>query len=47
MIKELEKELNKQGSVIVFPSFMWHKVDRITRGIRYSLVGWNCGNDYI
>ena len=41
------KELNKQGSIIVFPSFMWHKVDRITRGIRYSLVGWNCGNDYI
>ena len=41
------KELNKQGSVLVFPSFMWHKVNKITKGVRYSLVGWNCGDQYI
>jgi PKHD-type hydroxylase len=41
--KELpEKEQPKllQGSVLVFPSFLQHKVTPITSGIRYSAVTW-------
>lgn len=33
----------KKGSVIVFPSFVWHRVTPVTSGTRYSLVIWNCG----
>ena len=35
-------EMN-QGDVIVFPSFMEHRVAPITKGIRYSLVTWFLG----
>lgn len=30
----------QKGSVIVFPSFVTHAVKPVTKGIRYSLVGW-------
>ena len=33
----------KKGSVIVFPSFIFHRVKPITKGVRYSLVVWNRG----
>jgi len=33
----------KKGSIVVFPSFLWHRVKPVTKGIRYSLVIWNCG----
>ena len=33
----------KKGSVVVFPSFVWHRVKPITSGTRYSLVLWSCG----
>jgi len=32
-----------QGTVIVFPSFMSHRVKPVTRGTRYSLVAWITG----
>lgn len=32
------------GSVTVFPSFIKHRVDTVTRGTRYSLVVWCSGN---
>ena len=37
----------KQGSVIVFPSDMWHRVKPITKGIRYTLVIWVLGPPYV
>ena len=37
------EEIRPRGSVIVFPSFMWHRVAPVTRGTRYSLVIWNLG----
>ena len=37
----------KQGSVIVFPSDMWHRVKPITKGIRYTLVIWFLGPPYV
>jgi PKHD-type hydroxylase len=30
----------KQGSILVFPSFLDHKVTPVTSGTRYSAVGW-------
>ena len=36
-------ELKERGSLIVFPSFLWHKLNSVTNGIRYSLVMWNDG----
>lgn len=32
-----------QGTVIVFPSYLMHAVEPVTRGVRYTLVSWACG----
>jgi PKHD-type hydroxylase len=37
------KEILPKGSVVVFPSFVWHRVKPVTKGTRYSLVIWNLG----
>ena len=37
------KEILLKGSIIVFPSFVWHRVKPVTKGVRYSLVMWNLG----
>jgi PKHD-type hydroxylase len=34
------------GSLCVFPSWMLHRVRPITRGRRWSLVSWICGEPY-
>ena len=39
-------EIRPRGSIIVFPSFVWHRVAPVTRGTRYSLVIWNLGYPY-
>jgi PKHD-type hydroxylase len=36
-------ETKKQGSIIVFPSFMAHQVTPVTSGVRYSAVCWMAG----
>jgi|TARA_Y100000114_G_scaffold130440_1_gene128239 PKHD-type hydroxylase len=36
-------EIRPRGSIIVFPSFCWHRVNPVTKGTRYSLVIWNLG----
>jgi len=36
----------KTGEAIVFPSFTYHRVRPVTKGKRYSLVGWICGKPY-
>ena len=36
-------DFNKLGSVILFPSFMMHRVQPVTKGTRYSLVSWFLG----
>ena len=43
--KHLRKatEILPKGSVIVFPSFVWHRVKPVTSGTRYSLVVWHLG----
>ena len=35
-----------RGTIIVFPSFVMHRVTPITRGIRRSIVGWVSGFPY-
>ena len=40
------KEISPQGSIIVFPSFVWHRVQPVLRGTRYSLVIWNLGHPF-
>ena len=39
-------EFKQQGSIVIFPSFLWHKVEPITRGTRYSLVVWALGENW-
>ena len=43
--KHLRKatEILPKGSIIVFPSFVWHRVKPVTQGVRYSLVAWHLG----
>jgi PKHD-type hydroxylase len=36
-------DINKVGSIIVFPSFITHRVKPVIEGIRYSLVAWFVG----
>ena len=37
----------EEGSIIVFPSFIEHRVTPVTEGIRYSLVSWFVGPPYV
>ena len=39
-------EILPQGSVVVFPSFVWHRVKPVKKGVRYSLVMWNLGHPF-
>jgi len=39
-------EIKPRGSIVVFPSFVWHRVKPVTKGTRYSLVIWNLGYPY-
>ena len=36
----------KKGTLVVFPSFIWHRVTPVTFGTRYSLVMWSLGKPY-
>lgn len=38
-----EKVSNNQGDLIIFPSFNPHRVTKVTKGERYSLVAWLSG----
>jgi len=35
-----------RGSIIVFPSHVWHRVTPVTKGTRYSLVMWSLGYSF-
>jgi PKHD-type hydroxylase len=41
------KEVKKAGTLIVFPSHLYHRVKPITKGHRYSLVIWSCGKPFV
>ena len=35
--------LRNRGSIIIFPSIMHHRITPLTKGTRYSIVGWVVG----
>ena len=39
-------KIKPKGSIVVFPSFIPHRVTSITKGIRYSLVMWVLGKPW-
>ena len=43
---ELKEKLRQKGTVIVFPSFLQHRVTKITEGQRFALVGWREGQQW-
>ena len=40
------KEILPKGSLVVFPSFVQHRVCPVIKGTRHSLVIWNTGNPF-
>jgi|TARA_A100000172_G_scaffold41723_1_gene25483 PKHD-type hydroxylase len=40
------KEIRPRGSIVVFPSFLLHRVKPVTSGVRYSLVVWSSGEPF-
>tara|TARA_R100000656_G_scaffold52010_1_gene41548 strand:+ start:23 stop:631 length:609 start_codon:yes stop_codon:yes gene_type:complete len=40
------KGMKKKGSLIVFPSFIWHRVKPVKKGVRYSLTNWHVGHPF-
>ena len=32
-----------KGTVIIFPSFVWHRVKPVKKGTRYSMPTWHIG----
>ena len=36
-------EIRPKGSMVIFPSFLFHRVTPVTSGVRYSLVVWSSG----
>ena len=43
---EICTEIQPKGSIVVFPSYVWHRVKPVTSGTRYSLVMWNLGRHF-
>ena len=43
---EKNPKLREKGNIIVFPSYLWHRITPITKGIRYAMVGWIHGPSY-
>ena len=39
-------QLKPRGSVVVFPSYLYHRVKHVTKGLRYSLVMWSIGHPF-
>jgi len=44
--KKVCTEIMPRGSIVVFPSHVWHRVKPVNKGERYSLVIWNLGNPF-
>jgi len=46
-VKEPEIMTRKKGSVIVFPSYLLHRVTPVSKGTRHSLVIWVAGPPFV
>lgn len=40
------EEFKPRGSIIIFPSFLYHRIKKVTRGERNSLVCWSLGKPW-
>ena len=45
--KSFERDIKSVGTVIVFDSLDWHRVTPVTKGVRYSLVCWCVGPNFV
>ena len=43
----VSEDVKTQGSVIVFDSRDWHRVTPVTKGVRYSIVCWTVGPNFV
>jgi len=43
----VSEDIKAQGSVVVFDSRDWHRVTPVTKGVRYSIVCWTVGPNFI
>ena len=46
LIPEMSQRNSEIGDMIIFPSYLEHKVEPITSGVRWSLVGWISGDKH-
>ena len=44
--KQIKKDIAAQGTVVVFDSRDWHRVQPVTKGVRYSIVCWTVGPNF-
>ncbi|WP_430411994.1 2OG-Fe(II) oxygenase [Kordia sp.] len=44
--QKIVKAPRKKGTIIIFPSFIIHRITPITKGVRQSIVGWVSGPPY-
>ena len=46
IIPEMSQRNSEIGDMIIFPSYLEHKVEPVTSGVRWSLVGWILGDKH-
>ena len=46
LIPEISQRNSEIGDMIIFPSYLEHRVEPITSGVRWSLVGWISGDKH-
>ena len=44
--EQIKKDIAAQGTVVVFDSRDWHRVQPVTKGTRYSIVCWTVGPNF-
>tara|TARA_B100001964_G_scaffold239674_1_gene307758 strand:- start:222 stop:884 length:663 start_codon:yes stop_codon:yes gene_type:complete len=42
-----KEALRQKGTCVIFPSFLPHRINKVTKGTRYVIVGWVHGPTYI
>ena len=44
-LPSLSKNYPEKGGMIIFPSYLTHRVEPVTAGVRWALVGWIVGDN--
>jgi len=44
--EQVQKDIQTQGTVVVFDSRDWHRVTPVTKGVRHSIVCWTVGPNF-